>query len=42
MTRINTIDPANLTDQHLMAEARELPRVFALVMSALVAALESL
>ena len=38
MTRINTIDPANLTDQHLMAEARELPRVFALVVSAIAAA----
>ena len=30
MTRINCIDPANLTDQHLLAEYRELPRVFAL------------
>lgn len=38
MTRINTIDPAALTDQHLMAEARELPRIFALVLSALAAA----
>ena len=30
MTRINVIDPRKLTDQHLMAEYRELPRVFAL------------
>lgn len=28
MTRINVIDPRKLTDQHLMAEYRELPRVF--------------
>ena len=27
MTRINTIDPEHLTDQHLMAEYRELPMV---------------
>lgn len=27
MTRINTIDPKFLTDQHLMAEYRELPMV---------------
>jgi len=27
MTRINTIDPKHLTDQHLMAEYRELPMV---------------
>ena len=26
MTRINTIDPVDLLDQHLMAEYRELPR----------------
>jgi deoxyribonuclease (pyrimidine dimer) len=26
MTRINTIEPADLLDQHLMAEYRELPR----------------
>jgi len=31
MTRINTIDPAYLTDKHLIAEYRELPRVFALI-----------
>ena len=27
MTRINVIDPIELTDQHLMAEYRELPMV---------------
>lgn len=31
MTRINTIDPAMLSDQHLMAEYRELPRIFTAV-----------
>lgn len=35
MTRINVIDPRELTDQHLMAEYRELPRVFALSRAAL-------
>ena len=30
MTRINIPSPAALTDQHLLAEYRELPRVFAL------------
>lgn len=30
MTRINVIDPATLTDEHLFAEWRELPRIFAL------------
>jgi len=30
MTRINVIPPAHLTDQHLIAEYRELPRVFRL------------
>jgi deoxyribonuclease (pyrimidine dimer) len=30
MTRINVVDPTLLTDQHLLAEYRELPRVFAL------------
>ena len=30
MTRINVIPPEKLTDQHLIAEYRELPRVFAL------------
>lgn len=29
MTRINTLDPLALTDQHLMAEYRELPMVMA-------------
>lgn len=28
MTRINVINPVELTDQHLLAEYRELPRVF--------------
>ncbi len=27
MTRINVIDPIDLTDQHLMAEYRELPMI---------------
>lgn len=31
MTRINVIPPAELTRQHLLAEYRELPRVFKLV-----------
>lgn len=30
MTRINTVDPAILRNPHLLAEYRELPRVFAL------------
>lgn len=30
MTRINLIPPADLTDQHLLAERRELPRIFGL------------
>ena len=30
MTRINCIDPVDLLDQHLLAEYRELPRVFKL------------
>lgn len=30
MTRINVVDPEELTDQHLLAEYRELPRAFAL------------
>lgn len=30
MTRVNVIDPVELTDQHLLAEYRELPRIFAL------------
>ena len=28
MTRVNTIKPYKLTDQHLLAEHRELPRIF--------------
>ena len=28
MTRINLINPEKLTDQHLLAEYRELPRIF--------------
>lgn len=32
MTRINLIDPEHLTDQHLIAEYRELPRIFALAL----------
>jgi hypothetical protein len=35
MTRINTIAPALLTDQHLLAEYRELPRIFALARAAI-------
>jgi len=34
MTRINVIHPTRLTDQHLLAEYRELPRVFALASNA--------
>ena len=34
MTRINTIPPADLTDAHLLAEYRELPRIHALVLLA--------
>lgn len=30
MTRINLVPPAELEDKHLLAEYRELPRVFAL------------
>lgn len=32
MTRINLVDPAVLTDKHLMAEYRELPRIFTAVL----------
>ena len=35
MTRINLIDPRELTDQHLRAEYRELPRAFPLATAAL-------
>ena len=31
MTRINLINPEKLTDQHLLAEYRELPRIFWIV-----------
>lgn len=31
MTRINLINPRELTDQHLVAEYRELPRIFWIV-----------
>lgn len=31
MTRINTVEPRELTRQHLLAEIRELPRVFTMV-----------
>ena len=34
MTRINLVDPHQLTDKHLMAEYRELPRVFTAVKKA--------
>ena len=34
MTRINVIDPSRLSDKHLGAEYRELPRVFGLVREA--------
>ncbi len=32
MTRINLVDPSQLTDKHLMAEYRELPRIFTAVL----------
>ena len=35
MTRINLIPPADLTDQHLLAEYRELPRALPLAAAAL-------
>lgn len=31
MTRINLVEPRYLTDEHLLAEYRELPRVFTYV-----------
>lgn len=34
MTRINVIEPSRLSDKHLGAEYRELPRVFGLVRDA--------
>lgn len=35
MTRINCIPPSELTGPHLVAEYRELPRIFALVRAAI-------
>lgn len=35
MTRINCIPPSELTVQHLIAEYRELPRIFGLVRAAI-------
>ena len=35
MTRINLIKPSELTRQHLVAEYRELPRIFTLVRKAI-------
>jgi len=35
MTRINCVDPEILHDKHLLAEYRELPRIFTLVKKAL-------
>ena len=35
MTRINCIPPSELTTRHLVAEYRELPRIFALVRAAI-------
>lgn len=35
MTRINCVPPSELTRQHLVAEYRELPRVFGLVRAAI-------
>lgn len=35
MTRINVIEPSRLSDKHLGAEYRELPRVFGLVRDAI-------
>lgn len=34
MTRINVVHPATLTDKHLLAEYRELPRIFQLAYNA--------
>lgn len=34
MTRINLVDPSTLHSKHLLAEYRELPRVFKLVIAA--------
>lgn len=35
MTRVNVVHPEALTDQHLLAEHRELPRIFPLARAAL-------
>lgn len=35
MTRINCVDPSELTDAHLAAEYRELPRIFGAVRKAI-------
>ncbi len=35
MTRINCVPPSELASQHLVAEYRELPRIFALVRAAI-------
>lgn len=35
MTRINVVDPSELHNKHLLAEYRELPRIFALVKAAI-------
>ncbi|ODT67288.1 MAG: endonuclease V [Pelagibacterium sp. SCN 63-23] len=35
MTRINCVPPAELSTKHLVAEYRELPRIFALVRAAI-------
>lgn len=35
MTRINCVPPAELTGKHLVAEYRELPRIFGLVRAAI-------
>ena len=35
MTRINCVPPSELSPQHLVAEYRELPRIFALVRAAI-------
>ncbi|MBN9419633.1 MAG: pyrimidine dimer DNA glycosylase/endonuclease V [Reyranella sp.] len=35
MTRINCVPPSELASQHLIAEYRELPRIFALVRAAI-------
>lgn len=35
MTRINVVDPARLSDKHLIAEYRELPRIFGCVRKAI-------